>query len=518
MINIKNIKLDIEKDNIDNLLLKVSKLLRIDKKSIFDYEIIKKSLDARKKDIFYVYSIDISVEDEDKYINNLNIFKSTSHEYKLPVLGDKLLKERPIIIGSGPSGLFCAYILSLKGFKPIIIERGDKIEDRVKVVDKFFNDNILDINSNVQFGEGGAGTFSDGKLNTMIKDKENRINFVLKTFVECGAPSEIMYLNRPHIGTDILRKVIINLRNKLISLGAEFRYRTTLTNINISNNKLESIELNNKEIIKCSNLFLCIGNSSRDTFDMLKKNNINIINKPFAVGVRISHPQELINKAMYKDKKDILSPAYYKLTYTSHNNRGVYSFCMCPGGYVINASSEENRLVINGMSNYKRDTDTANSAIIVTVNNNDYNDSIEFQKDLESKAYKLGNGKIPIQRYIDFKNNIKSTSISNFINTKGDYELTNLNEILPKYIRDDLIEGIEYFSTQIEGFNSEDAILYGVETRSSSPIRIVRSDNGISNIEGIYPTGEGSGYSGGITSSAVDGIKQAEWFCERYKI
>ena len=299
MIRISNIKIDIEKDTNDYLIEKVSKILRINKDSIFNYKIIKKSLDARKKsELHYVYTLDLECSNEDKFLNNKDVSISNNEKYEFTPTGTKKQEYRPIIVGSGPSGLFCAYMLSLKGYKPLIIERGEKIEDRIKTVENFFETNKLNEESNVQFGEGGAGTFSDGKLNTGIKDKLHRIDFVLETFVENGALSEITYLNRPHIGTNILRKVIINLRNKIISLGGEFRYNTKLTNLIIENNELKEIEVNNNEMIKCNNLFLCIGHSSRDTFNLLMNKELNIEAKSFAVGVRVSHSQEKINKAM----------------------------------------------------------------------------------------------------------------------------------------------------------------------------------------------------------------------------
>ena len=522
MIRISNIKIDIEKDTDDYLIEKVSKILRINKDSIFNYKIIKKSLDARKKDeIHYVYTVDLECTNEDKLLNNKDVTISINEKYKFTPTGTKKEDYRPIIVGSGPSGLFCAYMLSLNGYKPLIIERGEKIEDRIKTVENFFETNKLNEESNVQFGEGGAGTFSDGKLNTGIKDKLHRIDFVLETFVENGAPQEITYLNRPHIGTNILRKVIINLRNKIISLGGEFRYNTKLTNLIIENNELKEIEVNNNEIIPCNNLFLCIGHSSRDTFNLLMNKELNIEAKSFAVGVRVSHSQEKINESMYGENYKLLPPAYYKLTYTTKDNRGVYSFCMCPGGYVVNSSSENNHLVVNGMSNYERESNTANSAIVVTVSPKDFGNNIlsgiEFQRKLEEKAYNLGEGNIPVQSYVDFKNNTKSTSINEYINVKGKYTLSNLVEILPDYITKSIIEGMDYFSTKIKGYNDPDTNLYGVETRTSSPIRIVRDEVGLSNIKGIYPTGEGAGYAGGITSSAVDGIKQAENYMKIYK-
>ena len=522
MIRVRQIKVDIEKDSISNIKREVIKRLKVD--VINSIDIVKKSIDARdKNNIYYVYELDIDTPFEDKLLkkNIKDIIKTPNEEYKIEVTGTNDYK-RPIIIGSGPSGLFCAYVLAEQGYKPLIIERGERIEDRVKTVENFLKTNELNEESNIQFGEGGAGTFSDGKLNTGIKDKENRKNKIFNTFVECGAPQEIKYLNKPHIGTDILRKVIINLRNKIISLGGEFKYNTKLTNIIIENNKLSKIELNNKEIMNCNLLVLAIGHSARDTFYMLKDNNLTMNPKPFAIGLRVEHPQEMINKSQYGKYYDKLPPCSYKLTYTTKNNRGVYSFCMCPGGYVVNSSSEKGFLSINGMSNYKRESKNANSAIVVTISPKDFGESltngIEFQRKLEKKAYEIGNGKIPIQLYKDYKSNIESTNIGDIKPiVKGDYILSNLNEILPSYINESIKEAMPEFGKKIKGFDREDTILLGIESRTSSPIRIERNEEGISNIEGIYPCGEGAGYAGGITSAAIDGIKVAEFIIRKYK-
>ena len=410
-------------------------------------------------------------------------------------------------------------MLSINGYNPIIIERGEKIEERVKTVDIFFKEGILNKNSNVQFGEGGAGTFSDGKLNTLVKDI--RMKKVFEIFKEFGAPNEILYENKPHIGTDILRKVIINMRNKMIEYGCEFRYNSTLTNLIIENNKINGIIINDNEEIKCDNLILALGHSARDTFKMLYKNGINMTSKPFSIGIRIQHNQEKINQAMYGKYSKYLPPASYKLTYKAKDNRGVYSFCMCPGGYVVNSSSEYGNIVINGMSNYKRDTNNSNSALIVTVDEKDYGtnlfDGMNFQEMLEKKAYEIGKGKIPTQNYIDFKNNKQSIKLLLEPVFKGDYTLSNINDIFPKYICDDLIEAIEYFNTKIKGYNNDDSIISAVESRTSSPVRILRDENYMTNIKGIYPIGEGAGYSGGITTSAMDGIRCFEKIISIYK-
>ena len=514
MIRIRQIKINL--DSKQDLKSKVSKLLHINENEIRNLKINKKSLDARKKDnLFYVYEVDIEVENEKKLLRkykSTDIFETPNEEYLFP---PKKEIDQPIIIGCGPAGLFCAYILSEQGYNPIIYERGEKVEDRVKTIEKFWNTNKLNVNSNIQFGEGGAGTFSDGKLNTLTKDKFNRQKKVFEIFVENGAPEEIMYINNPHIGTDILRTVIINMRNKIISNGGQINYNSKLEDIIIENNEVKSIIVNGNTI-PCKNLILAIGHSARDTFEMLSTKNLDMSAKPFAVGVRIEHPQKLIDIHQYGEKYyKQLPPASYKLTYQTKQNRGVYSFCMCPGGYVVNASSEEGLLAVNGMSNHARDTENANSALVVTISPEDFGnnplDGIKFQRDLERKAYIEGNKLIPVQLYKDYKSNEKSTSINSInVITKGSYSLGNLNNIFPEFINESLKEAIEYFNTKIEGYSNPDAILLGVESRTSSPVRIPRDENGLSKIKGLYPCGEGCGYAGGITTAAIDGLKTAE--------
>lgn len=519
MLRIRQIKVSVER-NTDELINKICKILRISRNELLEYSIVKKSIDARKKDnLFYVYEVDVKVKNEEAIIKknkDENIFVTPIEEYNFLYKNDKNISERPVIVGSGPAGLFCAYILAENGFKPLVIERGEKVEDRVESIEEFWKTGKLNTESNVQFGEGGAGTFSDGKLNTLVKDKAFRGKKAFEIFVENGAPEEIMYENKPHIGTDILRVVIKNMRNKIIKMGGEIRYKTKLTNIIIKNNALEQIEINDNEIIPCKYLVLAIGHSARDTFEMLLNKGLHMDAKPFAVGVRIEHPQEMINENQYGKKyAKILPPASYKLTYTTKNNRGVYSFCMCPGGYVVNASSEEQRLAVNGMSNYKRESENANSALVVTVSPKDFGtnplDGINFQRQLEQKAYEIGNGNIPLQLYKDYKDNKVTIKLGN-VNaiTKGNTTFANLNEIFPKYINDSLKEAIEYFDTKIKGYSRDDALLLAVESRTSSPVKMERDEEGLSNISGIYPCGEGAGYAGGITTAAMDGIKAAE--------
>ena len=435
----------------------------------------------------------------------------------------KCLTYRPIVVGSGPAGLFCAYMLALHNYKPIVIERGQDVDKRIIDVETFWQTGILNPSSNVQFGEGGAGTFSDGKLNTLVKDPLNRHRKVFEIFVEAGAKEEILYENKPHIGTDLLIDIVKNIRYKIIAMGGEFRFDTCLTNIICDKQNLVGIQVNNNRIINTEVLVLAIGHSARDTFKMLSESSLTMQSKPFAVGVRIQHPQSLINKSQYGVvNHSILPNASYKLTHKASNGRGVYTFCMCPGGYVVNASSETNMLAINGMSNYKRDSENANSAVIVTVNPKDFGNDImsgvEFQRELERKAFIEGKGNIPIQLYGDFKHNKISECFGNIKPIfKGQYTFGNIRNIFPNYINETLIEGIENFSKRINGYASDDAIIAGVESRTSSPIKIIRNDFCESNIKGIYPAGEGAGYAGGITSAAIDGIIVAENIAKIYK-
>ncbi len=509
MLRVSNLKVDVKSNDI---IYSLTKKLNVKKEDIINYSIHKKSIDARGAVIF-VYEIDVNLKNESKIRFSKDIKKAKKEEY---IFNDfKCSKNKKIVIvGSGPAGLFCAYELAKNGYKPIIIERGEKIEERIKSVNKFWDSGILNENSNIQFGEGGAGTFSDGKLTTGIKDKNNRINEVLDTFVMFGAPEEIKYLNLPHIGTDNLRMVIKNMREKIIELGGKFLFNTLLTNVEIDNNHIKNIIVNNNEKIECDYLVLALGHSARETFKMLYENGLNMQNKPFAVGFRVCHNQDMIDDNQYGAYKEYLPHSSYKLTYNTPE-KSVYSFCMCPGGYIVNASSQKDHLVVNGMSNYDRESGTSNSAIVFTINEKDYGynlfDGMYFQERIEKEAYNLCDGKVPIQKYIDFKNNSKTVSLGNINpNIKGEYELSNLNSLFDKKINNLIIDSMEYFSYKIRGFDGDDTVMCAVESRTSSPIRIIRDENMESNIKGIYPIGEGAGYAGGITSAAVDGIKAFE--------
>lgn len=526
MIRVKQVKVLVELDSKDEKLSKIAHKLNISKSDIISFDIKKQSIDARKKEsIFYVYEFDVNVKKEGqilKYNKSNDISLSPIEEYKVPKKGTKQMQNKPVIVGMGPAGLFAAYILSENGYDPIIIDRGEKMEDRKTSVSNFWETGILNPNSNVQFGEGGAGTFSDGKLNTLVKDKEFRGKKVFETFIKHGAPKEILYLQKPHIGTDLLSEVISNMRDYIISKGGTFLYNTKLTDLNFKKNELVSIEVNNKEEIECNDLILAIGHSARDTFELLLEKGFDMKAKPFAIGVRIQHPQKMIDESQYGKKySKILNKASYKLTYTTSKKRGVYSFCMCPGGFVVNASSEEGRLCVNGMSNHDRNEENANSAIVVTITPDDFGllplDGINFQRKLEEIAYKKGNAKIPVQLWKDFKDNKIS---SNFEEVKpcikGEYTFSNLKEILPNYITESIEEAIPNFGKKIKGFDREDSILAGIESRTSSPVRIERDENFESNLKGVYPCGEGAGYAGGITTAAMDGIRVAETIIKKY--
>ncbi len=508
MINIKQIKILVNEDNQDNLIKAICHKLRINKNNLIDYSIIKKSIDARDNKVYFVYEVDANING--KYYHSNDISDSIDHNYHYEIKSDK---KKIVIVGSGPCGLFCAYLLALNNYEPIIIERGKPIEDRVKDINEFWNNNNLNINSNISFGEGGAGTFSDGKLNTLVKDKNNRLRFIKETFVKFGAPSEIIYIHNPHIGTDILRNVITNMRKEIIKLGGTFLFNTCLTDLIIKDNKIESIIVNNNEEMKVNSLVLAIGHSARDTFKMLSKYLV-MENKPFAVGLRIQLEQELINKNQYGEYAKYLEPASFKLT-NNYHGRGIYSFCMCPGGYVINASTQKEGLVINGMSNHLRDSGIANAAIVVTVNEKDYGNELfsgmNYQEELEKCAYKLGNSLIPTSLLGDYLNNKVSTKLGS-VNPKfmGNYSFANLNDLFSEDINECLHESLKVFDKKIPGFANRDNVLAGVETRTSSPVRIPRNDYFESNIKGIYPAGEGAGFAGGIVTSAIDGMKVFE--------
>ncbi len=573
MIRISQLKLDIHHTEAD-LRAKLLRLLRIREDELISYTRKKQSLDARKKpQLFYVYTIDVKVKNENgikkhfrkQKISNI-LFQPEEKEYLLCACGTRPLAHRPVIIGTGPAGLFCGYELARLGYRPILLERGAPVEERMKDVEEFWSLGVLKPNSNVQFGEGGAGTFSDGKLNTLVNDPMGRNERVLEIFVENGAPKDILYQNKPHIGTDILVKVVQNMREFIISHGGEVRFHSQVTDVVITQEdgleKLSALKvcrhLSLKEkrernraketekkavqdlyVLNTELAVLAIGHSARDTFKMLRNRNISMEAKAFAVGIRIEHPQEMINLAQYGTAYDgELFAASYKLTAKLSDGRGVYTFCMCPGGYVVNASSEEGRLAVNGMSYRARDGRNANSAVVVTVTPKDYRNfvssetssligenwemdaplvGVEFQRRLEEAAYQAGGGKIPVQLFKDFCENRPSHGPQEMEpQMKGGYTWGNVRTIFPEELAKAIEEGIHSFGKRLKGYDRPDALISGVESRTSSPVRILRDDTLQSKAEGLYPCGEGAGYAGGITSAAIDGLKVAQAIAEEY--
>ncbi len=529
MIRVNQLKLPIEHSE-EMLRRQIIKTLHLkNEKDLIRYQIRKQSIDARRKnELSFVYTVDVEVKQEDTILHknkNANIIKAKDIHYHFPVAGEKQLSHRPIIVGSGPAGMFCAYELAKHGYCPIILERGSSVEERTAEVDRFWKDGILNPKTNVQFGEGGAGTFSDGKLNTLVKDVAGRNREVLEIFVKMGAPEEILYINKPHIGTDILKTVVKNIRLEIERMGGTYCFFSQLTDITLNGkkDKVEAIRINGEKEVATDVLVLAIGHSARDTFPMLQEAGLMMEAKAFAVGFRVEHPQAMIDACQYNGHKNALLPAAsYKLTANLENHRGVYSFCMCPGGYVVNASSEEGMLAVNGMSYHARAGQNANSAIIISVRPDDFEGDgplagIEFQRKLEKNAYRIGNGAIPQQLYGDFKENRISTGYGAFESTtKGAHTFANLREIFPKELAASFQAGMELFPKYIPDYNREDAILSGVESRTSSPVRITRDESFESNIAGIYPCGEGAGYAGGIMSAAMDGLKVAEAIAGKY--
>lgn len=537
MIRINQMKLGAAHTQ-EELEKKIIKTLRIKKEDLLGFEIRKQSLDARKKpELFYVYSVDVQVKDEAKVRKNIKNkqiqFQVKQESYRFPEPGEDLLKHRPVVIGTGPAGLFCGYMLAMHGYRPILLERGADVEERTKDVEHFWATGKLNTMSNVQFGEGGAGTFSDGKLNTLVKDRYGRGREVMHIFTKHGAPEAITYQSKPHIGTDVLSSVVKEMRLYICEHGGEVRFHSQVIDLHISqkneNSQLKAVEIQDLKtgkqyVLETDLAVLAIGHSARDTFSMLDQHAIPMQAKSFAVGVRVEHPQEMINRDQYGDGYPKNLPAApYKLTANLENGRGVYTFCMCPGGYVVNASSEEKRLAVNGMSYSGRDGQNANSAVIVTVTPDDFGSDgplagVEFQRKLEEAAYQEGNGKIPVQLFGDFCKNKKTEQLGEVIpQMKGMYELANVRNIFPKILGDSLKQGILAFDQKLPGYAREDAVVSGVESRTSSPVRITRDETLQSTLRGLYPCGEGAGYAGGITSAAMDGIKVAEMIASKYR-
>ena len=524
MLKISDVKILIScKSELEDI---IAKKLSADRNEIVSYSIIKKSLDARKKgSIFWVYSFAVEVKNEEailkKNLKNVSALsqKKYSFNYKRAAAD-----ERPVITGMGQAGLFCALMLSRCGLNPIVIERGESVNEREKSIQRFWQDGTLNTNSNVQFGEGGAGTFSDGKLTCGVNDI--RKQFVLDEFAAMGAPEEIRYLSKPHIGTDYLKKVVANIRSEIISNGGEVVFDTMLTDIEICVGKIKKIFLKNvkngRELErKCGCLILAIGHSARETYSMLYKKGIAMQKKPFSVGVRIEHKREYIDMLQYKEAAPSLPAADYKLS-CHPDGRGAYTFCMCPGGVVVASASESGGVVTNGMSYFARDAENSNSALLVSVLPEDIDgenplDAVEFQRRMERAAFACGGSNYfaPCQKVSDFIDGTASDSCGTVEPSyKPGVRYADLSECLPDFVCRTLRNALLEFDRKMPGFCIGDAVLTGVETRSSAPVRINRGENMVSSVDGIYPIGEGAGYAGGIMSSAIDGIKCAEKIIE----
>lgn len=549
MIRINQIKINIEPDRprseeeVRRILgKKITKILKVKESDISKTLIVKHSIDARKKpELFDVFVVDVELAapGEEKVVKRCgdrNV--SVSHRDKYDFFrgegdSDSGKDKRILIIGSGPAGLFCGYELAVNGYKPVILERGADIDTRTRMVSGFWSGEALDPETNVQFGEGGAGTFSDGKLNTVVKDKEGRGERVLDIFTQHGAPENIKYESKPHIGTDVLQRVVKNIRNRFCNAGGEIHFETKATGFELDDKGRISAVIAGEKRFECDYCVLAIGHSARDTFEVLHDLGISMQPKPFAVGFRVEHPQKLINRSQYGiQEAPALPAAPYKLTATTREGRGVYSFCMCPGGYVVNASSEEGHLAVNGMSYNARDGKNANSAIIITVDPADFGSEdvlagVKFQRRLEQKAYELANGRIPVEYYKDFKSAVTSSDETCFTDTdfpdesfapqmKGACKFAAVHEILPQELNLAFVEGMESFGRMIRGYNDGRALISGVESRTSSPVRINRDKECVSeNVGNLYPCGEGAGYAGGIMSAAMDGIRIAQMIAER---
>ncbi len=523
MILINNLKLPLDTD-FTGLACVVADYLKINESSIKDVELYKKSVDARRKsDVHFCCSVLVEVTNGQEAIvkknKNAQIFSKEKYVWKTAALIPKL---RPVIVGFGPAGMFCALTLARAGLRPIVLERGSEVDKRTKQVAEFLNGGALNTESNVQFGEGGAGTFSDGKLNTGIKNI--RCREVLETFVQHGAPKKILVEAKPHIGTDILVSVVKSIRNEIISLGGEVLFDTRLESIETQNENVAAVTASSR-IFECESLVLATGHSARDVFEMLLGMGVALVRKPFSMGVRIEHLQSDINRALYGKFADhpALSAADYKLAVHLENGRGVYSFCMCPGGEVINSSSEEGGIAVNGMSKSARDGKNANSALLVNVEPSDLegNDVLAgcmLQRKIEQRAYSLCTGAVPVTTVGEFVfgKEFEITKVKPTV--KPQYCYADISQIFPEFITESLKTAIKLFDNKIHGFADSASVITAPETRSSSPVRVVRNDKYQSkSISGLYPCGEGAGYAGGIVSAAVDGMTVAEKIIEKYQ-
>ena len=527
MIRITELRLPIHHAP-EELEAAILKRLNIPAKDLIQFTIFKRSHDARKNTaLSLIYTIDLSSKNEEQLLKthghdqHVRVAPDTSYHFlaKAP----EHLPSRPVVIGFGPCGIFAALLLAQMGFKPIVLERGKQVRERTQDTWGLWRKNKLNTESNVQFGEGGAGTFSDGKLYSQIKDPKFYGRKVIHEFIKAGAPEEIAYVAKPHIGTFRLVGVVEKMRQEIIELGGEIRFQQKVTGFDIDNGQIKAVQLESGEIIVADQVILALGHSSRDTFQALHHAGVYLEAKPFSVGFRIEHPQSLIDKARLGPHagNPIIGAADYKLVHHAKNGRAVYSFCMCPGGTVVAATSEENRVVTNGMSQYSRNERNANAGIVVNVDPEDYGGGpdnplagIDFQRKLESHAFELGgrNYEAPGQLVGDFIAGTPSTEFGTVMPSyKPGVHLTDLATALPDYAIEAMREALPAFEKQIPGFSMHDAVLTGVETRTSSPLRITRGNDFQSlNVKGLYPAGEGAGYAGGILSAGVDGIKVAE--------
>ena len=546
MIRVNQLKLPVEHKQED-LKKKAARALRITPEQIERLEIRRRSLDGRKKpELFYSYTVDIKTAREEQVLHRAKNSQAAicrEKPYTFPKPGEEKLFSPPVIAGAGPAGLFAGLMLARAGYRPMILERGEDVDSRRKRVDEFWKTGNLDVRSNVQFGEGGAGTFSDGKLNTLVKDPLMRNRLVLEIFCEFGADPSILYDSKPHIGTDVLSGIVKAMRQEIVRLGGQVRFCCQVTDLVTEGGQIcgvkvrqqerkpdENTEENEddklqekEEFLPAQAVILAVGHSARDTFSMLEEKKIPMDAKSFAVGLRIQHPQPLINLSQYgREKAGSLGAASYKLTRQTSTGRGVYSFCMCPGGYVVDASSEKGHLAVNGMSYHARDGKNANSALIVTVTPEDFPEAgplggVAFQRSLEKLAYQAADGRIPVQLYEDYRAGRMSRQLGEIEpQMRGRWAFGNLREVMPEKLNLALLEAMEGFGQMIRGFDRPDALFAGIESRTSSPVRIWRNEEMESKVRGLYPCGEGAGYAGGITSAAMDGVKVAEAIVRRF--